>query len=80
LGVFDLAGLAGVAMILGAYAAAQLHRLNPVKAPALILNLVGASLILVSLTRAFNLSAAIVEGAWVLIALASLIRIVLRRR
>ena len=78
--VFDLAGLAGVAMILGAYAAAQLHRLNPVKAPALILNLVGASLILVSLTRAFNLSAAIVEGAWVLIALASLIRIVLRRR
>jgi len=80
LSVFDLAGLAGVAMILGAYAAAQLHRLNPVKAPALILNLVGASLILVSLTRAFNLSAAIVEGAWVLIALACLIRIVLRRR
>jgi hypothetical protein len=80
LGVFDLAGLAGVAMILGAYAAAQLHRLNPVKAPALILNLVGASLILVSLTRAFNLSAVIVEAAWALIALAGLVRILLRRR
>jgi hypothetical protein len=80
LGLFDLAGLAGVAMILGAYAAAQLRRLDPVEAPALALNLVGASLILVSLIGSFNLSAAIVEGAWALIALAGLVRILLRPR
>jgi hypothetical protein len=44
------------------------------------MNFVGASLVLVSLTRAFNLSAAIVESAWALIALAGLIRLLLRRR
>ena len=60
--------------------AAARRRLDPVKAPALILNLVGASLVLVSLTKAFNLAAAIVEGAWALIALAGLVGILLRRR
>jgi hypothetical protein len=78
--ILDLAGLLGVAMILGAYAAAQLRGLDPLKAPALILNFVGASLVLVSLIRAFNLSAAIVEGAWALIALFGLIRLAFRRR
>jgi hypothetical protein len=77
---FDLAGLIGVAMILGAYAAAQLRRLDPVRAPALVLNLIGACLILVSMIGAFNLSAAIVEGVWALIALAGLVRILITRR
>jgi hypothetical protein len=80
LSLFDLAGLVGVVMILGGYAAAQLHRLDPVKAPALVLNFVGASLVLVSLVRAFNLSAFIVEAVWALIALGGLIRIALRSR
>jgi hypothetical protein len=80
LNLTDLAGLVGVAMVLGAYSAAQLRWLDPLKAPALLMNFVGASLVLVSLTRAFNLSAAIVEGAWALIALAGLIRLLLRRR
>ena len=78
--VFDLAGLAGVAMILGAYAAAQLCWLDPVRAPALLLNFVGAGLVLVSLTHAFNLSAMIMEAAWALIALGGLLRLWLRRR
>jgi hypothetical protein len=80
LSAFDLAGLAGVLMMLVAYAGAQLRRLDPVKAPALLLNLVGSCLVLVSLTRAFNLPAAIIEGAWALIALAGLIRILFTRR
>jgi hypothetical protein len=71
---FDIAGLAGVALILAAYAGAQLKRLDPTRPPALLMNLAGASLILLSLTRAFNLSAVIVEGAWALIALFGLIR------
>ena len=76
----DLAGLVGVGLMLAAYGAAQLRRLDPLKAPALVLNFIGAGLVLVSLTRAFNLPAAIVEGAWALIALLGLIRIALRRR
>jgi hypothetical protein len=74
LSLFDIAGLTGVALILAAYAAAQLKRLDPTRPPALVMNLVGACLILLSLTRAFNLSAVIVEGAWALIALFGLIR------
>jgi len=77
---FDLAGLIGVALVLAAYAAAQLHRLDPTRPPALVANLVGACLILLSLSRAFNLSAAIVEGAWALIALFGLVKALIGRR
>jgi hypothetical protein len=79
LSLLDIAGLLGVAMILGAYAGAQLRRLDPVKAPALVLNLVGSSLILISLGRAFNLAAAVVEAAWAMIALFGLLRLAFRR-
>ena len=47
---------------------------------SLLANLLGASLILVSLLVAdFNLSATVMEGAWALVALAGLIRLALRR-
>jgi hypothetical protein len=77
--LFDAVGLVGVAVILAGYALGVLGRLKPERAPSLALNFAGASLILLSLTRAFNLSAAIVEGAWALIALAGLCRLGLRR-
>ena len=54
--------------ILAGYAAATAGPLHPKGAPSLLVNFVGASLILLSLTQKFNLSAAIVEGAWALIA------------
>jgi len=76
---FDIAGLVGVTLILAAYAAAQLHRLDTTRPPALLMNLIGSCLILFSLTRAFNLSAVIVEAAWALIALFGLARAWLRR-
>jgi hypothetical protein len=78
--LYDIAGLIGVAMILAGYAAATMGRLHPKGAPSLAVNFIGASLILVSLTQSFNLSAAIVEGAWALIALVGLVRIALRGR
>ena len=77
--LFDAAGLVGVALILAGYAAATMGRLHPKGAPSLAINFAGASLILLSLTRTFNLSAAIVEAAWALIALAGLARIVIGR-
>lgn len=75
----DAAGLAGVLLILVAYAAATTGRLHPERPLSLTANLLGASLILLSLTRAFNLSAAIVEAAWALVSLAGLVRIAWRR-
>jgi hypothetical protein len=76
---YDIAGLIGVAAILAGYALATTGRLDPKGAPSLAVNFAGASLILLSLAQRFNLSAAIVEGAWALIALVGLIRIGLRR-
>jgi hypothetical protein len=70
----DSVGLVGVILILGAYAAATTGRLDPERTLSLLLNAIGSGLILVSLTQRFNLSAAIVEGAWCFIALAGLLR------
>jgi hypothetical protein len=66
--------------MLGAYAGAQTRWLEPAKAPALTMNLVGAGLVLLSLVRDFNLSAFLMEASWALVALFGLIRIALRRR
>jgi len=74
----DAAGLAGVLMILAAYAGAALGRLDPKGAWSLLANLVGACLILVSLLVAdFNLSSTVMEGSWALVALAGLVKLVL---
>ena len=55
-------------------------RLDPKKLLALLLNLVGASLILLSMTEAFNLSAFLMEAAWALVAAIGVFRILLARK
>ena len=75
----DAAGIAGVAMILIAYAGATAGKLDPRRAPALILNLAGAGLILLSLAYAFNLAAFVMEAAWAAVALFGLARLALKR-
>ena len=76
----DAAGLLGVVTMLLAYAGAQLRRLDPVKAPALLMNLGGACLVMYSLSRNFNLSAFIMEAAWAAVAGFGLARLALKRR
>ena len=78
--LLDMGGVIGVLMMLFAYAAAQLHRLDPTRAPSLVMNLAGSSLVLASLVQKFNLAAALMEGAWAVVALLGLIRIILDRR
>ncbi len=76
----DAAGLVGVLLILAAYAGAQTGRLEPRRAPALLMNLAGAGLIILSLTFRFNLSAFLMEAAWAVVAIFGLIRLAVRRR
>jgi hypothetical protein len=76
----DVLGLIGVVLVLLAYAGVQLGRLEPRQAPALLMNLVGATAVLGSLVFRFNLSAFLMEGAWALIAFAGLVRLMLKRR
>lgn len=77
----DAAGLAGVLVVLAAYAGAALGRLDPKGVWSLLANLLGAVGILVSLLLGqFNLSSAVMEAAWALVALAGLLRLAILRR
>ncbi len=73
--ILDMAGVFGVGLILLAYAGAAFGKLDPKTWPALTLNLIGALLILGSLTESFNLSAVLMEGAWAAVAVIGLIRL-----
>ena len=76
----DVAGLAGVIVILIAYAGAALGWLDPKRPLSLGCNFLGAAAILWTLlTKDFNLSAAVMEGSWALVSLAGLIRWTWRR-
>ncbi len=60
----DLLGGLGVASILAAYGLLQLGRMRAEDLGYSILNWLGAALVLVSLSREFNLSAAVLESTW----------------
>lgn len=75
----DILGVVGVLMILTAYAGATSGRLDARRAPALLLNLGGALLILLSLYFDFNLSAVLMEAAWALVAIYGLVQLALGR-
>jgi hypothetical protein len=73
-GFFDFVGNVGVVIMIVAYLLLQLNRLNS-KAPAYsLLNAFGASLVVLSLSVNFNLSAFIMEVFWVLISLIGIYR------
>jgi hypothetical protein len=76
----DLGGLAGVMLILVAYALGQLGRLKIDDPPALLMNLAGAVLVMVSLLFNFNLSAFLMEAAWAAVALFGLAKLALGKR
>jgi len=76
----DVAGLVGVGLILIAYAGSALGKLDATRAVSLGANLIGASLILLSLAHDFNLSAVAMEGSWALVSLIGLVRLAVKRR
>lgn len=77
--LLDLGGIVGVVLVLVAYAGIHFDWFDPKRAPALLMNLVGSALILLSMTRAFNLSAFLMEAAWAAMAAYGLVRLTLRR-
>ena len=79
--LLDAGGLAGVLLVLVAYAAAAVGRLTAEHPLSLAANLIGSGLILASLLLGpFNLSATVMEGAWALVAAIGLARWAFRRR
>lgn len=78
-GWHDALGNIGVATILIAYAMLQRGRLTVSDWGFSAANAIGSALILISLAIDFNLSAAIVEAAWLLISLFGLWQVWSRR-
>jgi len=76
----DILGLLGAACILGAFAGVQLKKLDPHQLPSLLLNLGGASLVIVSLIFKPNVAAFVLEVAWAAIAIAGLFGWLRRRQ
>ena len=77
--LFDIGGVVGVVLVLIAYAGIHFDWCDPKKAPALLMNLFGSALILLSMVRAFNVSAFLMEAAWAAMALYGLAKLALRR-
>ncbi len=70
----DLVGILGVVLILSTYLLLQLGKMQATRASYSIANGLGAFFILISLVNEFNLSAFVVELAWLLISVYGLIR------
>lgn len=66
---FDLVGNIGVLLMVIAYLLLQLEKLSSSSVTYLLLNAVGAVLVIVSLIFRFNLSAFLMEAFWLLISL-----------
>ncbi|MBF9060593.1 cyclic nucleotide-binding domain-containing protein [Rhodobacterales bacterium HKCCSP123] len=72
-------GVLGAAVYVFAYGALQLGFLRGSSVIYTVLNLIAASLVLVSLGEAFNLSSALIQGFWVVLSLIGLARHALLR-
>lgn len=73
--VFDSLGIAGVMAYLGSYAALQIGLLKGQSYSYATLNILAASLVLISLSRDFNLAAAAIQVSWIAISGAGIVRL-----
>lgn len=72
---YDFVGNVGVVLMLFAYLLLQVGRLRINDLSYLLLNTIGASVVLISLLYSFNLSAFLVEAFWLLISIFGLIKL-----
>jgi hypothetical protein len=63
--VIDVIGMLGMAMVVLAYYLLQLERTDPKSLSYNLINLVGATLLLISLCFNFNLASFVIEVFWI---------------
>lgn len=71
---YDWVGLLGTVMILGGFALLQAGRVSGTGLVYQLLNLFGATGVLVSLLGTFNLSVFLLEAAWIVVSLYGIAR------
>jgi predicted tellurium resistance membrane protein TerC len=72
--IYDIVGIIGVSLVVFAYFLIQTEKVTVKEAKYSLLNMIGSSLIIVSLFVNFNLPSLIIESFWVLISLIGIIR------
>ncbi|HEX9423612.1 MAG TPA: hypothetical protein VF899_10225 [Pyrinomonadaceae bacterium] len=77
---FDLVGNVGVLLMVIAYLLLQLEKLSGSAISYLLLNTIGAILVIISLRFRFNLSAFFMEAFWLLISLYGLAKPLFSKR
>jgi len=77
---FDLLGNIGVLLMVVAYLLLQLEKISSSATSYLLLNTIGAVLVIISLTFRFNLSAFLMEAFWLLISLYGLMKPLFSKR
>lgn len=77
--IFEIFGIFGVAAIVIAYFLLQIGKIVADDLVYIVLNIVGAIGILISLSNNFNLSATLMEIAWLIIGVFGLARVVYLR-
>ena len=77
---YDFVGNIGIVFILGSYLLLQMEKISARNWQYSAANGFGAALILISLIYAFNLSAFLIEAAWLLISLFGLYKAFNARR
>lgn len=79
--LLQICGLAGVAGYIGSFVAVQFQLLRGDSCAFSVLNILSASLVLISLTEHFNLASAIIQISWIVIGVSGLLfRLVRRQR
>lgn len=77
---YETAGLLGVVLYLGSYAALQLGLIRGNSRTYTLLNLAAASFVLISLLTEFNLASAMIQISWIVISITGLTRMWLLHR
>lgn len=67
--IFDIIGMMGTLLVVGAFFLMQLGKINPKGFQYNFINLSGAILLLISLTYNFNLASFVIEVFWIVASL-----------
>ena len=77
--ILDLLGNIGVFFIIIAYLLLQLNKMSSKDLAYSVMNLIGASLVIISLLQDFNLSAFIIEAFWVVISFIGIFNFIFKK-
>lgn len=72
--LFDIIGMSGTILVVGAFIMLQLEKINPKSLAYNLINPAGAVLLLISLCYNFNLSSFVIELFWIAASVIGLVK------